>query len=128
MLLHHEAEKVKGFIESWAFESILVSFVGFLFLLWVAYDADPGAVSGVFAMTIALSPVWLPVALLVFLWISWIDYIRFGFWFWRQMVLLEIQLPPEVSKSPAAVEVFLNSIYNTGSETTFINRFWKGGF
>jgi hypothetical protein len=128
MLLHHEAEKVKDFIERWSFESILVSLLGAFILLWVAFAADPAAISGVFAMTVALSPLWLPVALIGYFWISWIDYIRLSFWFKREMVLLEVQLPPEVTKSPAAVEVFLNSIYTTGSETTFINRFWLGGF
>jgi hypothetical protein len=128
MLLHHEAEELKKFIESWSVETVVVSFIAFFLLLFVAVVTDPGAVSGAFAGVIALSPIWIPIFLLVFLWTSWIDYIRLLFWFNRKTVLLEIQLPPEVSKSPAAMEVFLSSLFNTGAETTFVNRYWKGGF
>jgi hypothetical protein len=55
-------------------------------------------------------------------------YVRFLTWFSIDNVLLEVQLPPEVPKSPLAVELFLISIFNTGGETTFLSRFWYGGF
>jgi hypothetical protein len=43
------------------------------------------------------------------------------------MGLLEIQLPAEVMKSPAAMEVFLSSFWTTGGETTFLDRLLRGG-
>jgi hypothetical protein len=44
------------------------------------------------------------------------------------MVLLEVQLPPEVEKSPLAMELFLTTLWNSGGESTFIARIWKGNY
>ena len=100
----------------------------FLILLFVAGRTDPGAVSGTLAMVVALSPVWLTIYLARFFWTTWIHYIRYVFWFSQEYILLEIQLPPEVEKSPLAMELFLTGIYNSGGEGTFIARIWEGKF
>ena len=55
-------------------------------------------------------------------------YIRFAYWFRQPMVLLHIELPAEVEKSPLAMEVILTGLWNNGSETTFLQRIWKGQF
>ena len=44
------------------------------------------------------------------------------------MGVLEIQLPAEITKSPAAMEIFLASFWSTGGETTFLDRLLRGGF
>ena len=44
------------------------------------------------------------------------------------MILLQIQLPAEVTKSPLAMELFLSSMWNSGGEVTFIKRLWEGSF
>lgn len=60
----------------------------------------------------ALAPVWIPILLLaVFLevWLHW----KQREWVQKQGgVLLEIRLPREMSKSPVAMEMFLNNLYN----------------
>jgi hypothetical protein len=73
-----------------------------------------------------MSPVWLPIYLFTSFWITWIEYIRYYFWFKQEYILLEIQLPPEVEKSPLAMELFLTALHNNGSETTFLKRVWEG--
>lgn len=119
------SEKV---IYAWNFEPLLVIPLAFIALLIVAAAADPDAVSGTLAMVVALSPLWLPVALFVAFWVTWMHYIRFAFWFRQEFVLLEIQLPPEVTKSPLSMELFLLAMNNSGGEGTFIARIWKGQF
>ncbi len=120
--------KISDFINDWAFDPLVIMpiVLGSLFFIIDAYD--PNTLSAGLAMLVALSPVWLPLYLGVFLWISWVDYIRFMFWFSQDVVLLEVQLPLEVYKSPLAMEAFLITLWNAGGETTFINRVWKGSF
>lgn len=122
---HHISEK---WIGGWAVEPLVVVPIAFLILLLTAGAVDPAAVSGTLAMVVALSPVWLPVGLAVFFWITWMHYINYMFWFRQEHVLLEIQLPPEVTRSPLSMELFLTSMWNSGGESNFIARIWKGQF
>ena len=128
MLLHDHAKKVTNFLDGWQFEVMFVAPLFFLVLLIVAAAADPGAISGVLSATIAISPVWLPFFIGSFLLTSWVLYARFRFWFKQEYVLLHIQLPPEVEKSPLSMEAFFIALWNIGGETTFIDRVIKGQF
>ncbi len=119
---------ITDYLNSWKFEPMVVMpflFVGFLF---VVDSYDPLTLSSAMAMLVAMSPVWMPIYLVVYFWISWIDYIRFMFWFSQDYILLEVQLPLEVTKSPLAMETFLATFWNSGGETTFIARVWKGSY
>jgi hypothetical protein len=71
-------------------------------------------------------PIWLPAIFISFLFKAWIYYTRQKFWKKEGSVLLEIKLPREISKSPAAMEVVLQAFHQTGGEGTWINRLWKG--
>jgi hypothetical protein len=122
---HHVSE---GVIYDWNFEPLVVMPIVLIVLIIIAGAVDPGAVEGTLAFVVALSPIWLPIYLGKFFWTTWIHYIRFAFWFSQEHVLLEVQLPPEVEKSPLAMELFLTGIYNTGGEGTFIARLWEGKF
>ncbi len=73
-----------------------------------------------------LSPLWLPVVLALTLWEYWIRYIRARFEAGNEHILLEIRMPKEINKTPTAMELFLNSLFQTGGEATFIDRIWKG--
>lgn len=125
---HDGADHIMKWINGWQVEPVAVMPFVFIFLVSTAYALDPVAVEAEFALMVALSPVWLPIALLTMFWHQWMHYIRFRFWFSpvSEPVLLEITLPPEVEKSPLAMEIFLSSLHNTGGETTFIHRVWRG--
>jgi len=120
------AENLHDWLDDWEIEPVAVMPIAFLLLVWLATILDPDAIAGTFAMVVALSPVWLPIYLFVFFWSSWIHYIRLLFWFDQKHILLHIELPPEVSKSPLAMELFLSAIYQTGGEGDFVSRIWKG--
>jgi len=94
----------------------------FLLVWWV----DPGVIRAVSVTLLASSPLWLPFFLGRYLWITWIRYIRFLHWLKQEHILLEIQLPAEVEKSPLAMELFLTSLFNTGGEPTAFHRMWLG--
>ncbi|MFH0804447.1 MAG: hypothetical protein V1896_02510 [Candidatus Zambryskibacteria bacterium] len=71
-------------------------------------------------------PVWLPAIFLILFFNAWVYWRRTRFWQKEGSVLLEIKLPREISKSPAAMEVVLQALHQTGGEGTWINRIWKG--
>jgi hypothetical protein len=128
MFLHHEAEGIDEWLGGWGFETIIMAPLAMVVLALVAFGYDPDAVSATFAAFVATSPVWLPLTLFIMFWRRWMHYIRFAFWFTQPMVLLHIELPAEVEKSPLAVELVLTALYNSGGEATFLARIWEGKF
>jgi len=73
------------------------------------------------------APLWLPFFLLYVFFQIWTQYVRtanLATWEWD---LLELKLPREISKSPAAMEVVLNALFQTGGEGNWYDKYWKGG-
>jgi hypothetical protein len=128
MLLWKTAEMLEDKMYKMSFNVVWLSLLLVPLFALTVYATDRDALIAFLTMLAALSPLWLPVILLGYLWISWLHYARHLFWFGADNVLLEIQLPPQIEKSPMGIELFLSSIFHTGSETTFINRIWQGKF
>jgi hypothetical protein len=128
ILSYHGAHEWADYIKKWGLEPVVVMPLTMIGMLFVAMNNDPDAVSGVVAALIGLSPIWLPVFLAKFFWITWMHYIRYSFWFAQEYTVLEIQLPAEIEKSPLAMELILTAMHNAGGETTFIARIWEGKF
>lgn len=128
MFLHHQAEATYKWLDDWQIDPIVVV-PPVMFVVWTLVRIfDPDAMAAVFAVLVGLSPVLLPFGLFVVFWKKWIHYIRFDFWFGQEFVLLHVELPPEVTKSPAAMELVLTGLHNSGGEGTFIARIWEGKF
>ncbi|HWB33855.1 MAG TPA: hypothetical protein VG753_00825 [Candidatus Paceibacterota bacterium] len=134
MPLHHLAEEISNDtkkwygLNGWHIEAVFIAPIAFVLLLAAALTIDPAAVKAVATGVVAISPIWVPLFLATFFWTSWIEYIRFQFLFSQEMILLEVTLPPEVSKSPLSMELFLTAMWNAGGESTFIARVWKGSY
>jgi hypothetical protein len=128
MLPHDKAEKFGGWLRGWGLEPVLFGPLALIILFFTFLAQDPEALGAFFTAFVALSPLWLPVFLFRYGWILWMHNIRYQFWFSQDTVLLEIQLPPEVEKSPLAMEVVLTNMWNSGGEATFIARLWKGTY
>lgn len=73
-----------------------------------------------------LAPFFLPVVMIVGLFYAWVSYKRNLFWSEQKSTLLEIKLPKEINKSPAAMEMALNAFFHTVGETTFVDRIIRG--
>jgi hypothetical protein len=71
-------------------------------------------------------PVWLPAIFIVMCFEAFLYYKRMQYWQKEGSVLLEIKLPREISKSPVAMESVLNAVHQTGKESTWVDRIWKG--
>lgn len=75
---------------------------------------------------IATSPVWLPLLLGYGLYSLWLAYIRTRMINSWEFVLLEVKLPKEIDKSPAAMELVLSAFWQSDEATNFIEKFWQG--
>ena len=128
MFLHDTAHGANSWLDGWHIETLLVAAVGMFAFILTALAVDTGAVLSTGTTIVALSPLWLPVTLFVIFWKIWMHHIRYAFWFNQPMTLLHIELPAEVTKSPLAMEVFLTAVWNSGGETTFLQRIWKGQY
>ncbi len=73
------------------------------------------------------APLWLPIALVISFWQQWVAYRRAQYIAKQEPVLLEIRVPKEVLKSPAAMELALGALYATGGESTLHDKYWNGG-
>lgn len=73
-----------------------------------------------------LIPIAIPIILGYLLFHVYIDYNRATYYNSLEWVLLEINPSPDSVKSPAAMELFLLALYQTGGESTWIDRWIKG--
>ncbi|MBI2099904.1 MAG: hypothetical protein HYT48_01020 [Candidatus Vogelbacteria bacterium] len=82
-------------------------------------------VEAVFYGLIHFAPLWLGPLLVLILWEQWTSYSRFKTFAGENFVLLEIKLPRELTKSPAAMEIILTSMYQPGA-ATFLEKHLLG--
>jgi len=70
--------------------------------------------------------IWLPIFLIVTLLDLRLIYKREEFIAKTETILLEIKLPREIFKSPLAMEIFFNGLFQTGGEGDWVEKYWKG--
>jgi hypothetical protein len=80
----------------------------------------------VFDFLFFLIPIAIPLFLGFLLFHTYIDYNRKKYYNSLQWSLIEVIPSPDNVKSPAAMELFLLSLYQTGGESTWIDR-WVNG-
>jgi hypothetical protein len=74
-----------------------------------------------------LATIFIPIFLGVHFWSLWVKYVRAKFLANQKYVLLEFRLPKEITKSPIAMEVFINALNQTGGEGTWFDKYINGG-
>ena len=72
-----------------------------------------------------LAPLWVPLLLFVVFLNSWLTYIRMDYVLKQGFTVLEIKLPKEILKSPAAMEIVFTSLYQTGAVTE-LDTYFRG--
>lgn len=70
-------------------------------------------------------PYWGPVFLGYVFWHQWIHYVQARYMSRINWVMLEIKIPKETNKSPLAMEIVLNALYQT-STGSWWDKYWKG--
>lgn len=71
-------------------------------------------------------PIWFPVVALNLSVGVWLDYVRRAWTNKQGYVLLEIKLPKDQPKSPAAMEFVLQGIWENSNISTPADAFWEG--
>ncbi len=120
------AADIQKRLHKYALDSIEAILLVFVLLLVAILLIAPGTFVRIFHGIGVLTPLWLPVFSCAIFWDRWMAYIRSKFLAKQEYILLEIKLGPEITRSPAAMEVFLLTLHNTGGETTAINKYWEG--
>jgi hypothetical protein len=71
-------------------------------------------------------PIVVPIALIFTLFELWVSYARERFLSSQEYCLLRITPPRDFYKTPMAMELFINALYQTSGESTPIDRLWYG--
>jgi hypothetical protein len=61
-----------------------------------------------------------------YLWDVWVDHVRGAYVGSLKWVMLRIVPPPEVFRSPVAMEVFTTALFQTSGEGNWFDLYWKG--
>ncbi|MBP9821402.1 MAG: hypothetical protein KBC98_00745 [Candidatus Pacebacteria bacterium] len=69
---------------------------------------------------------WVPAVALIFTWDWWIEYVNKAYLAKLKWILLEIKIPREVHKTPQAMELVLNALYQSGGVGNPYAKFWDG--
>lgn len=83
--------------------------------------------SNTFGIVLRSAVIWLPLVLIYIAWNLWLSYVRFKNVVEQKNILLEIKLPKEIRRSPAAMELIFVSLYQSGA-ATYLETYLKGKF
>lgn len=86
-------------------ESVLPQVLHFIFIAW---------------------PIWVPIAAVYVAFLTWLKYIRHAWVKAQGGVFLEVKLPQNVARSPAAMEFVLQGIWENANISTPADAFWEG--
>ena len=80
----------------------------------------------VLSVFFALMPVWLPIILFFIFFYKWMDMKGTSFYLFSGRSTLRIKLPPEVLKSPEAMEFVLSQVHNTQNPDNLMQTYLDG--
>ena len=70
---------------------------------------------------------WLPFILFFMFWNSWKRYVIADALLDEKMSLIQIKLPREINKSPKAMDLVIQNLFQTGGEGDIYKKYWEGG-
>ena len=73
-----------------------------------------------------LFPYWGPIILGYLFYHQWMHYVQGRFISRINWVLLEIKLPKEIHKTPLAMEIMINALYQSSGKIKWWDKYWKG--
>lgn len=80
----------------------------------------------VLSVFIALIPIWLPLVLFYLFFNKWMDMVGAAFSLNQGRTTLRVRLPPEVMKSPEAMEFVIAQIHNTANPDNLMQTYRDG--
>ncbi len=87
------------------------------------FGVSTGQVLSVF---FALAPIWLPIVLFLIFFEKWMDMVGAAFSLNQGRATMRLRLPPEVFKSPEAMEFVISQIHNTANPDNLMQTYLDG--
>jgi len=100
---------------------LLAGVILYVFISTTGIDIKPAL-----SLAIALGPIWLPIVLFSLFFTNWMIYVRKKYIVNKGRFTLRIKLPPEVYKSPEAMEHVLSQVYNVQSADNLFQTYLDG--
>lgn len=97
-----------------------------IFLMYKAMSIFGVNFGPVASVMVALTPIWLPLALFFITFQRWMWYVNLKFALYTGRTTLRIHLPQEVFKSPEAMEGVLAQIHNSNSPDNLMQTYIDG--
>lgn len=82
--------------------------------------------SRVFSFIVLVMPIWLPIITFLLFHEKWIGFVRYQFSLKAPRTTIEIILPQEIYKSPLAMELVLNQLFQTAGIDNYVQSYWDG--
>lgn len=92
----------------------IMAIVGICLLILVAFWFDVSQSKSI-TLLFATSPLWLPYLTFFLFFEKWMDMVGLWFYYDNGRTTLEIRLPPDVFKSPEAMEIVMSQVHNVNS-------------
>jgi len=106
--------------------SVWLLLVGLFFGFYLFLEHFGIKTSLIFSIAIATMPIWLPVTTFYLFFEKWLAFVQFQADLKVPRVTLEIILPQEIFKSPLAMELVLNQLYQKAGADNHIQTYWEG--
>ena len=103
--------------------SLIISF-GIALLTFFILDPQQSLLN--FELLLFFSPVWMPIVLIKFGWIRWVQMRRRAFNAKQDNILLEIRMPRDTRKSPLAMEGIFSNLHLGPGESNWFKLYWNG--
>jgi len=97
--------------------------LGFVAFGFVYFDFQSNTV---FGYMLTFAPIWLPLITFLLFYEYWLQYVRKEFNFKNGRTTIEIRLPQEIFKSPAAMEAVLVQMYQAASPDNHVESYIDG--
>ena len=121
-----EMTKVLDFIKDFGGNVAVVLLVVGIAFIFVILNTIDFSSNRTIEFIFLLSPIWLPIVTFLIFFEEWLMYVQKEFDLKQGRVTLEIKIPQEVLKSPEAMELVLNQLYQTASPDNHFQTYLDG--
>ncbi len=103
--------------------SLIIAFVTAMIAFFVT---SPSQSLRNIQMVLFFSPLWMPIVLIKFAGIRWVQARRRAFNAKQDYVLLEIRMPRDTRKSPLSMEGIFANLHHAPGESNWFKLYWNG--
>ena len=117
---------ILGFLDGEAIDYGLPVFLIGLFFIFFVFNYIGLPQSKIISFVFALAPIWLPIVTFLVFFKVYMDMVGKKFALNSGRTIFEVLLPPEVFKSPEAMEIVFNQIYNAANPDNLMETYLDG--